>query len=145
MSYVSWHIYGYGICVSNITEKSVERLKKLLAMAPEVQKEVSEWLGDCGTTEPTYEDYMDFDQDFGLGLASILWKVIYIAEGIDLVACENYEGETYLLYVPDYPWHQKLSRQFATEEEAKQLIKKYVSVLTDELIDIDYQSVENGG
>lgn len=89
MSYVSWHIYGYGICVSNITEKSVERLKKLLAMAPEVQKEVSEWLGDCGITEPTYEDYMDFDQDFGLGLASILWKVIYIAEGIDLVECEN--------------------------------------------------------
>ena len=32
-----------------------------------------------------------------------------------------------------------------TEEEVAGIFKKYIPVLTDEPIDIDYQSVENGG
>lgn len=35
MSYISWHNYGYGICTDDITERSIERLKNLLALAPE--------------------------------------------------------------------------------------------------------------
>ena len=58
MSYTSWHTYGYGICVSDITEPSVERLQKLLAMAPVLQKNIREWLDECGISEPDYEDYM---------------------------------------------------------------------------------------
>ena len=30
MSYTSWHTYGYGICVSDIKEASLERFQKLL-------------------------------------------------------------------------------------------------------------------
>ena len=36
MSYSEWHTYGYGICVSDITDESVERLQKLISLAPEV-------------------------------------------------------------------------------------------------------------
>lgn len=32
-----------------------------------------------------------------------------------------------------------------TEEKLQQLYAKYVNILTDEVLDIDYQSVENGG
>ena len=32
-----------------------------------------------------------------------------------------------------------------TEEAVAGLFRKYVSILTDEAIEIDYQSVENGG
>lgn len=145
MSYVSWHTYGYGICVSDITERSVERLQKLLAMAPDFQKAVQEWLDECEITEPIYEDYMDFDQDFRLGLATILKEVIRDVEGLELVACDSYDGKDYLLYCPSYPWYQNGSKQLETEEEAEALFQKYVSILTDEPIEIGYQEVENGG
>lgn len=145
MSYESWHTYGYGICVSDIAEHSVERLQALLAIAPNFQKIVQDWLVDREITVPSYEDYMDFDQDFHLGLASFLEGVICESEGIELVACDSYDGKDYLLYCPGYPWYQSWSRQLATEEEAKELFRKYVSILTDEPIEIGYQSVENGG
>ena len=114
-------------------------------MAPSFQKDIQEWLAECEITEPTVDDYLEFDQNFGLGLATILKEVILEAEGIELVACDSYDSMEYLLYCPTYPWHQKSRKQLQTEEEAEQLFRKYVSILTDEGIDIDYQSVENGG
>lgn len=145
MSYESWHTYGYGICVSDITERSVERLQILISMAPEYQKAIQEWLKECEIAAPTYEDYLDFDQDFRLGLATILKEVILEAEGIELVACDDYDDKDYLLYCPSYPWYQSGRKQLKTEEAAAKLFQKYVAVLTDDAIDIDYQSVENGG
>ena len=145
MSYITWHTYGYGICVADIQDESLERLQKLISMAPEYQKKIQEWLDECGISEPAYEDYLDFDQEYMLGLAMILKEVILEAEDIDLVACDNYDGIHYLIYAPDYPWNQKESRQLENEEDAKMLFQKYVSILTDKAVDIDYQSVENGG
>lgn len=145
MSYASWHTYGYGICVSDIQEQSVERLQKLISLAPGFQRNVQEWLDDCEITEPTYEDYLEFDQDFNLGLATILKEVILETEGVELVACDSYDSKDYLLYGPSYPWYQSGKKQLMTEEEAARLFQKYVSVLTDKEIDVDYQSVENGG
>lgn len=145
MSYSTWHTYGYGVCVSEIKEPPVDLLQNLISMAPVYQRKIQEWLDDCEISEPTYEDYMDFDQDFGLGLATILKEVISEAENIELEACDSYDEKTYLLYCPEYPWNQTGHKQLTTEEAAIELFQKYVSVLTDEPIDIDYQSVENGG
>lgn len=44
MSYATWHIYGYGICVSDIEVESVEQIQALLNMAPEYEKKVRQWL-----------------------------------------------------------------------------------------------------
>ena len=44
MSYISWHNYGYGICTDDITERSIERLKNLLALAPEFNAQMQKWL-----------------------------------------------------------------------------------------------------
>lgn len=145
MSYTSWHTYGYGICVSDITDESLERLKSLISLAPEYQKKIQEWLDDCGIYEPAYEDYLESDQEFMLGLATVLKEVILEAEDVDLVACDCHDGKDYLLYVPDYPWNQGKHRQLMTEEAVAELFQKYVSILTDQAIEIDYQSVENGG
>lgn len=145
MSYTSWHTYGYGICVSDIREPSVERIQNLLAMAPVLQKNIQEWLDECGVSEPDYDDYMEFDQDFRLGLATILKEVILEAENVRLEACDSVEGKDYLLFGPDYPWNLANQKQIKTEEEVAGIFKKYIPVLTDEPIDIDYQSVENGG
>lgn len=38
MSYNSWHIYGYGLCVSDIEDLRTEKIQALLAKAPKYQK-----------------------------------------------------------------------------------------------------------
>lgn len=145
MSYQTWHTYGYGICVSDIKECTVERLENLLLMAPNYQADIRQWMGECEITEPSLEDYLDFDQGFRLGLATLLKEVILESEGIELVACDSYDSMDYLLYCPSYPWHKNGKKLLATEEDAIALFQKYVAVLTDEEIDIGYQDVENGG
>ena len=145
MSYQTWHTYGYGICVSDIKERSVERLNKLIALAPSYRQEISDWLEECEIEAPTFDDYLEFDQDYHLGLATILKDVILEAEGIELVACDSYDGDDYLLYGPSYPWSNVGQKRLKTEEDAEKLFQKYISVLTDEPIEIGYHSVENGG
>lgn len=123
MSYSTWHTYGYGICVSDIKEASLERLQKLISMAPEYQKKIQEWLDDCEISEPAYEDYLEFDQDYMLGLATILKEVILEAEDIDLVACDSHDGTDYLIYVPDYPWNQENTGRSRQRKLSKSLSK----------------------
>ena len=145
MSYDTWHTYGYGICVSNIREPSAERIQNLLAMAPVLQKNIQEWLDECGISDPDYDDYMEYDQDYRLGLATILKEVILEAENVELEACDSFEGKDYLLFCPNYTWNRTGQKQLKTEMDVADIFKKYISLLTDKPIDIDYQSVENGG
>lgn len=79
-----------------------------------------------------------------LGLASILKYVIQEAEGLELVACDNYDDELFLIFTPQYPWRMTEQEKLVTEEYLNDLFAKYVDILTDKEIDIDYQTVENG-
>ena len=54
-------------------------------------------------------------------------------------------GNTYLLYEPRYPWWLKDCERHLTETDICSLLAKYVSIITDELITVDYQNPENGG
>lgn len=145
MSYRTWHNYGYGICVDDIKTKNVSRLQALLELAPEFKAIIEGWLSELEVEEPSWDDYMKFDQDFYLGLATILKGVIEEAEGIDLTACDNYDSVAYLLYQPMYPWNMDSYDRGLTEEKAAEIFRRYISILTDDPIDIDYQEVENGG
>ena len=82
MSYTSWHNYGYGIRVDDIVCSDVERLEQLLTTAPDFSAKLHGWLSETGINEPVWEDYMEYDQDFCLGLATILKEVIEETEGI---------------------------------------------------------------
>lgn len=145
MSFQTWHDYGYGICVSDIKTKSVERLQQLLHLAPEYEAEINDWLEEWEISEPAYEDYMKFDQDYNLGLATILREVIQEAENVGFLACDDFGGMDYLIYPPSYPWSHPKSESDLTEKRIEEILRKYVGILTDEEITIDYQSVENGG
>jgi len=68
---------------------------------------IHEWLSKSEITEPVWDDYMEYDQDFCLGLATILKKVIEEAEEIQMTACDDFDSVTYLLYSPSYPWCQR--------------------------------------
>lgn len=145
MSYDIWHNYGYGICVDDIGEENIERLQTLLLQAPEVKAKIESWLTERKIKAPSWDDYMEFDQDCHLGLATILSEVIAEVEGINLTACDDYDGNAYLLYKPMYPWQMGDMDCGQTEEKIVGIFRRYISILTDTPIEIDYQEVENGG
>ena len=149
MGYQTWIDYGYGVNASAIPDSSVEQLRALLNHAPQFRAQIEEWFTQMEIAEPTYENYMEyFEHDtLGLpaGLAFILSKVILEAEGIELLACSNFEGDQYLIYLPSYPWTLAEADKTLTQERIDEILTRYISILTDEPIEIDYQSVENGG
>ncbi|MDD4509360.1 MAG: hypothetical protein PHY23_00345 [Oscillospiraceae bacterium] len=145
MSYNTWHEYGFGICTDEIAVDSVERLQALIHMAPEFEKEITEWLNECEITSPTIEDYFEFDDDYHGELATILQAVIKEAEGLKLCYCDDFDGRDYLIFLPQYPWSANEGTKDMTEERLTEIFTKYVAVLTDSPIKVDYQSVENGG
>lgn len=100
-------------------------------------------------SDPGLMDYCDAmcnaELDFGfLGLASILKYVMEEAENLNFVACDNYDNEHFLIFTPQYPWRMTGLEKQVTEESLNNLFTKYVKVLTNKEIDIDYQTVENG-
>lgn len=145
MSYHSWHNYGYGIRVDDIICNDVERLEQLLTMAPEFNAKLHGWLADCEIAEPVWNDYMEYDQDYRLGLATILKEVIEEAEGIRMTACDDCNSVAYLLYQPSYPWELIEQERNLTESQVAEIIGRYVQILTSAPVEIDYQAVENGG
>ena len=124
MSYTTWHNYGYGICVDDIKTRDVTRLESMLKLAPNLDREIHRWLEEWAT---------------------ILQKVIEEAEGLCLTACDDCDSRTYLIYQPRYPWALTQADRDLTEEHLAAMFGRYVGMLTDEVVDVDYQEVENGG
>ncbi|MFI3294011.1 MAG: hypothetical protein SNI70_10910 [Rikenellaceae bacterium] len=145
MSFQSWHTYGYGICVDHIDTTDITKLQALLTCAPKLNAEIQQHFLALEIDTPTWDDYMDFDEDYQLGLATILQRVISEAEGIELVACDDFENSQYLLYPPRYPWSMSSLDHELTEETIAAILHKYCVMLTDTPIEIDYEAPENGG
>ena len=149
MSYHTWTTYGYGVCVDNINT-TPERLLKLAEQKPELLKEVEDYLnnifdGNYKDYELDLDDFEDLEDDYGnRGVAYFLYNVIPDDE---LIVCsaDDYNGTTYILYCPDYPWRLKEHEKNLTEEDVREIFAKYIRILTDEDVVIDYYEVENGG
>lgn len=141
----TWHIYGYGICTDDILERDVKRLGTLIAMAPDYQSCIHEYFARKEIGEPTWDNYMETDVDYELGLPTIMREVIEEDAGIELTACEDFDGKKFLLYEPKYPWTCPYAEKNLTQDAIKALYEKYIRILTDEKIEIDFKSVENGG
>lgn len=148
MSYSSWTTDGYGICVDNI-KTTPERLLKLASMNPDVYKDVREYLDEYFDGQGymdetlTLEDFDELEGDYcERGVTYILYKII---KEISVVFADDYNGTPYILYTPKFPWYIKEEEKTLTSEDVENVFRKYVSVLTDEPVTIDYYSVENGG
>lgn len=96
MSYHTWHDYGIGICMDEIVIDSVERIHKLILKAPNLAREIAAWITVCGIEHPTIEDYLEFDQDYDCGIATILKDVILEKEHIEFYCCEDFDGKSIL-------------------------------------------------
>lgn len=67
------------------------------------------------------------------------------AESIRLTACGDYDCQSYLVYKPSYPWDLLEHERLLGEKNIVDALCKYISIITDDEISIDYYSVENGG
>ena len=152
MSYHTWHDYGYGICVDDI-ETNEDKVFELVHLAPEFEKKFYEWLDtwrEDGDPESiaeiiTMDEIYEYEDNCDNGLGPIIMNVIKECEGIELLVCSDYNCYHYLIFSVTYPWYMTEKEKNMTEEDVRALIAKYVNILTDKPITIDYQSVENGG
>lgn len=145
MAYTTWCVNGYGVRVDDL-KVTLKKVEKLIAKAPEFEDEIREYFKEEGITKPTLDDYLDYDEDYQGGIAYILKRTISEAENIEFSYAENCNNEWYLLLCPSYPWYKTSGEESRlTEKTVKEIMKKYISILSNQVLDIDYQSVENGG
>ncbi len=147
MSYHCWTTDGFGFCVDDI-HTTPKRLMELAAMNEEVLRRVEEYLNEehPGWTIESLnmEDFNDLEGNYGeTGLAHVLYKVIF-AE-LDVTVTSDFDNKYYILYEPSYPWNMPKNEENLTSDDVFKVFWKYISVVTDEYIFIDYRSVENGG
>ena len=116
MSYHTWSVDGYGICTNEI-ETTVDRIEELLKHAPIFSKKLHDDFIEMEIDEPNIQDYLEYDCDYYSGIAYLIKEVIQEAE----------------------------REKNLTKEEFNKIFKKYINILTDNKLVIDYQSVENGG
>lgn len=143
--YNTWCVNGYGVRVDNL-DITLEKVRELISKAPEFENEIKTYFKELGITKPTLEDYIECDEDYQGGIAYIFKRTISEAENVEFSYAENSNNEWYLLLCPSYPWYKITAEESnLTEEKVKEIIKKYISILSDKELDIDYQSAENGG
>lgn len=147
MSYSTWHTYGYGICVDNI-ETTAKKLLKLASMKEDVLKDVREYLDEIYPNgykdeDLTLDDFEELEGDYcERGVTYVLYQVI---NEITVEFADDYNGTPYILYIPSYPWYMEENEKNLTEEDVENIFRKYVGILTDKPVIIDYYDVENGG
>ena len=148
MSYSTWIINGYGMCIDDI-ETTAEKLLKLASMDKDVLKDVREYLdriypNGYNDEDLTLDDFNELEGDYcENGIAYVLYQVI--SNNFPIEFAYDYNGTQYILYTPTYPWFMTDTDKILTKEDVENMFKKYVKILTDEDINIDYYSVENGG
>ena len=145
MGFVSYHVYGYGVQVSELEKISMSKVVELIQTAPNYAKKFDKWLKESKIEEPTLEDLEEFDEYYCIGLATVVQQIILEKENLELVACSDFDDNTFLLYPQGYPWNMSEQEKSLTEQDIQSLMVKYLSKITDEVITIDYYEPENGG
>ena len=145
MSYQTWTTYGYGVCISNLHITDPKRVGQLLDYAPVYKASILKCFEEWGVKEPTMQDYEELDFDYNLGLATVIANVIEEAENLDLTSCDDVDSNVFLIYEPNYPWNLTEKEKKLTLNDIVGVFQKYLSVLTDDAIQVEEQEITNGG
>ena len=120
-----------------------------LTTLPDNLKERAKALTEIVSSDISCRDFLEdvAEDDCGLrGIGKYLREVIFDKENVDTCHCDDFDGAAYLLITPSYPWTSITEKEKnLTEEKAEKIFKTYISILTDEEIEIGYQEVHNGG
>lgn len=140
--------YGHGICTDNI-HTTIDKIKTLLTMAPRAYDLCCDAFKDAEDdgidTVDEFADYIGqgWSHHEEAGLATILAVVINECEDIMLLATTDSCANAFLIMPEKLPWKLTDKQKALTEESLNDIFRKYINVLTDEPIIIEYQSIEN--
>ncbi len=142
MSYREWTIDGYGFCVDDICPCNKGNLLELIKQNHKLSK--------C--LEYDYQENLDemlesYEDDGGFrGLAAILHEIINENEDIGFSLAEDFDSAQYIILEPHYSWSTISEKERnATKGEIDDILNKYIRLLTDKKVRIEYQEVGNGG
>lgn len=144
---MSTHTYGYGVNTDCITNTTIEKIKTLIAMAPNIHalcESVYSDAEDDGISSPfEFADYLaeGWDGREEAGLATILAVVITECEGIYVEGTTDGDN-TYLILAEKLPWEYNKKEKALTDETLDAIFRKYISVLTDKDLVICRRDVE---
>lgn len=144
---MSTHTYGYGVNTDCITNTTIEKIKSLIAMAPNVLACCEPDYADAeaeGTSTPfEFAEYLaeGWDGREEAGLATILAAVITECEGIYVEGTTD-GYNTYLILAEKLPWEYNEKEKALTDETLNAIFRKYISVLTDKELVICRRDVE---
>lgn len=143
--YNTWHEYGFGFCVDDI-KTTPDKVLLLASLDKDILEEVEQCLENSGLACDIACDIDIFDelQDCGdaVGLSYILANMI---KEFDVLCASDFDGRRYILYAPSYPWERDERDIDLTPQKISDIFNRYIRILTDDPIIIDYRSVENGG
>lgn len=129
---------GFGIFFNSNRECNTtpNRIRKLLALAPEFQKEVKEIFEDWDVDYENAEvdDFAEIEQDFRLGIPYLLARVIN--ERYDTEFMSAQKGEDCipcLLMCQQMPWTMSDFEKTLTEEKLTNIILEYCQILYDDV------------
>ena len=147
MSYHYYSVYGLGVCTDDI-ETTPERLLTLAALKDEVLKDVRKYLDEMfedgyRDEDLTMEDFDDLEGDYcERGVAYVLYQVI---DEFRVEYANDFDGVQYVMYTPTFPWYMDSAERDLTYDDVVKIFKKYIKILTDEPVNVDFYDVENGG
>lgn len=137
--------YGYGLCTARLEVYSVERIEKLLEMAPKRREEIHDFFDEEEISKPDVLDYIESNGDDGnFGFATFLKNILNEITGINFTDCEDFDGNGYLIYEPRYPWDLSEREKDISKEKIKEIYIKYISLITDMELDIDELIIMDG-
>lgn len=144
-----FEIRGYGIqfdrhCGSNTT---VDKIRAMLELAPELEENVNEWLAECDVPLPeaTVDDYAEFDQDNCDGIPALIAKAITEIEGINMETASDEDGVVYLFMSACMPWEFNDKERAMTADDYIAMLSKYWHMLYEGESDIDRVSIHQFG
>lgn len=145
MSYHRWTVNGYGIRTNDI-ETTKEKVENLLKLAPKFNEDIQNYFKATEIDEPNLDDYLEYDKDYYSGVAYLLQNVIEEVKNIRLDIADDFDCYYYLLLCPSYNWVERTEEEKNLDaiEKVDELFKKYIAILTEKEIDVNYRSVENG-
>lgn len=136
----------YGLCVSDIKELNVEKAEQFLETLKDsnLSDIAEEYFINKEENEHDLHSFLyDFEGDGGYyGLAAFLKEIIANLESID-IACDDPDGVHYLGLSIDAPWKYNEKTRNMSEEEYSDILRKYVSYFTDEILEVKWWSVND--
>lgn len=123
--------YGYGVDLSQLIYKNLDTFVR--KYTPDEWEDMIEDFKEnqlTGTDTDILEWLSNYENDGYYGLSAYLSSIIHEQEDINISAYDSVQNG-YLYIVPNYPWRFNMSMRELTIESYKNILKTYISQITD--------------